>query len=618
MLTTHVSLPRAARARGLVALLALVVAWWAPGFAPAARAQGFGNFFVQNASGELFTREADGRIQALVRIQVDPTWHLYHSDLGHPKAIGKTTLVTFEAPGVSWSEPVFPTPHLYEQGEDVFIAGHEGLVEIRALGTLEEGASLPSADEIEVTVAGQTCDPNMCTDYEETLTSEGPGEDAWFEGFAEALAVDQAAEFAALIAEEYPEYAAANGIGQQASPGAGADVEGGAVAEGAGDSNDASPGAAGGTGQKPEVSVASDGSPGDGSGGGTGLLAFLWQAVFWGFFTLLMPCTYPMIPITISFFTKQADARGGSVLPLSLTYGAGIVSMFVLIGLLVGAPIIAFATHPVTNLVIGLAFLFFALVLFGAINLQPPQKLNQMAGKASMKGGYQGVFLMGFLLVITSFTCTAPFVGSLLGSAASGGGSFLDNAPRVIMGMATFGATIAIPFVVLSLVPGKLAAIPKAGEWMNTLKVTLGFVEVAAALKFISNADLVWGWNVLSRELFLLLWAGIFAAAALYLFGIIRLKSSGGEVSPMQLSFGLGLLMLALYCAYGAQGRRMDPVMTAIIPPYSHDYVGGIARGPQSGPKLEGHEIFKDDFDGAVAAAIEDDKLLLLNFTGFS
>jgi thiol:disulfide interchange protein DsbD len=393
------------------------------------------------------------------------------------------------------------------------------------------------------------------------------------------MAVDQAAQLAALIAEEYPEYAAANGIGQGESG-----TEG--------NTREAVEGEA-----RESAGIESDG--------------------FWGFFTLLMPCTYPMIPITISFFTKQADARGGSVLPLSLTYGAGIVSMFVLIGLLVGAPIIAFATHPVTNLVIGLAFLFFALVLFGAINLQPPQKLNQMAGQASMKGGYQGVFLMGFLLVITSFTCTAPFVGSLLGSAASGGGSFLSNAPRVVMGMATFGATIAIPFVVLSLVPGKLAAMPKAGEWMNTLKVTLGFVEVAAALKFISNADLVWGWNILSRELFLLLWAGIFVAAALYLFGIIRLKSGGGEVSPMQLSFGLGLLMLGLYCAYGAQGRRMDPVMTAIIPPYSHEYVGpsGVVRG---GSKLKGHEIIKDDFDGAVALAIEGEKLLLLNFTGFA
>ena len=614
MLTTTDSSARASTSRGLLALVALICAWCAPGFGPIAQAQGFGNFFVQNAVGELYTREDKGQLQALIRIEVDPTWHLYHTELGHPDAIAKPTVVTFNAPGVAWSDPVFPKPHLYEQSEGVFIAGHEGLVVVRAIGTLEDGADFPADEEIKVTVAGQTCDPNMCTDYEETLTSSGSGDEGWFEGFEAAMAVDQAAQLGALIAEEYPEYAAAKGIGP-------VDFKGGPSPE------EPILGAVGAVGSElapdregeggAQLAPAGEGEGGGDPEGGPGLMAFLWQAVFWGFFTLLMPCTYPMIPITISFFTKQADARGGSVLPLSLTYGAGIVSMFVLIGLLVGAPIIAFATHPVTNLVIGLAFLFFALVLFGAIHLQPPQKLNQMAGQASMKGGYRGVFLMGFLLVITSFTCTAPFVGSLLGSAASGGGSFLDNAPRVIMGMATFGATIAIPFVVLSLVPGKLASMPKAGEWMNTLKVTLGFVEVAAALKFISNADLVWGWNILSRELFLLLWAGIFAAAALYLFGIIRLKSGGGEVSPLQLSFGLGLLMLALYCAYGAQGRRMDPVMTAIIPPYSHDYVGPAIAGGAT-KKSKGHEIVKDDFDGAVAVALKDEKLLLLNFTGFS
>jgi hypothetical protein len=164
MLTTTVSPARALTPRGLLALVALICAWCAPGFAPAAQAQGFGNFFVQNATGEFYTREDDGQVQALIRIQVDPTWHLYHTELGHPEAIAKPTVVTFSAPGVTWSEPVFPEPHLYEQSEGVFIAGHEGLVVVRAVGTLEDGAAFPLDEEIEVTVAGQTCDPNMCTD----------------------------------------------------------------------------------------------------------------------------------------------------------------------------------------------------------------------------------------------------------------------------------------------------------------------------------------------------------------------------------------------------------------------------------------------------------------------
>src|SRR5262249_32922221 len=138
-----------------------------------------------------------------------------------------------------------------------------------------------------------------------------------------------------------------------------------------------------------------------------------------------------------------------------------------------------------------------------------------VAGTASMKGGYVGVFLMGATLVVTSFTCTAPFVGSLLSVGATGG-----STARVALGMAVFGLAMAGPFVLLSLVPGRLKAIPRSGEWMNTLKTFFGFVELAAALKFISNADRVWEWNVFSREVFLLLWGVTFVAAGLYLLGV--------------------------------------------------------------------------------------------------
>ena len=164
----------------------------------------------------------------------------------------------------------------------------------------------------------------------------------------------------------------------------------------------------------------------------------------------------------------------------------------------------------VTNLVIGALFFYFAFVLFGFITLQPPRFLLDVAGKASSTGGYLGVFLMGATLVVTSFTCTAPVVGSLLALGAQGG-----DYGRLVLGMAVFGLTMAVPFVFLSLVPGKLQAMPRSGEWMNTLKVFLGFVEVAAALKFISNADMAWRWEWLSRELFLYTWAGVLLMAGL-------------------------------------------------------------------------------------------------------
>jgi thiol:disulfide interchange protein len=342
----------------------------------------------------------------------------------------------------------------------------------------------------------------------------------------------------------------------------------------------------------------------------SGLWIFLLSAVGWGLFTLLMPCTYPMIPITISYFTKQASQRQGSTLPLSLAYGIGIVATFVLIGIVIGPPIVIFASHPLTNLVIGLMFIFFALALFGAVNLQPPAFLLNLAGQASAKGGLGGVFLMGALLVVTSFTCTAPFVGTLLSAGASSGA----GVGRVALGMAVFGLTMAVPFVGLSMIPGKVKAIPRSGEWMHTLKVTLGFVEIAAALKFISNVDIVWEWHWLSRELFLALWVAIFVATALYLFGMIRLKDEGTtEVSPARMLAGLFFLTLSLYCGYGALGNRLDSIMTAIVPPYSNSLSvlqGGKSRNQESWP------IVIDDYEVALAQAQAEGKLLLVNFTG--
>ncbi|MEM7199186.1 MAG: cytochrome c biogenesis protein CcdA [Planctomycetota bacterium] len=345
------------------------------------------------------------------------------------------------------------------------------------------------------------------------------------------------------------------------------------------------------------------------------LSAFLLAAIFWGLLTLAMPCTYPMIPITISFFTKQADQRGGKVLPLALTYGFGIIAIFVLIGVVVGDPIVRFAASPITNLVIAALFFVFALSLFGVFTLKPPQFLMRSATSASQQGGYVGVFLMGATLVVTSFTCTAPFVGSLLAFGANADGGL----GRVVLGMAVFGATMALPFVFLSLAPGRMKSMPRSGEWMNTLKVFLGFVEIAAALKFLSNVDLAWHWQLLSRELFLFLWAGIFGIAGFHLLGVIRLKGEGGEVGPGRLVSGLSVVLLAIFFAVLGTGGKLGWIMSAIAPPYS-SRVATAAAGPGEGQPTETleakHEIVIDDYDKAREIAIATNRKLLLNFTG--
>ena len=454
---------------------------------------------------------------------------------------GLPTTVTMGGEGVVWGPALFPEPVLDAAGHPV----HHGRITVVIEGTLE-GESLDG--HLSAEIKGQTCADGpggVCIPYGEVIYDRGEGPDALFADFGKVF----------LERAEADEAEAATAHG----------------------------------GDEEEQQ---------------GLLAFLGLAVFWGLFTLLMPCTYPMIPITISFFTKQAEARGGNVLPLSLLYGAGIVLIFILIGVVIGAAIIPFATHPITNLVIAAFFVVFAFALFGMINLQPPAALMSLAGKASMTGGYLGVFFMGACLVVTSFTCTAPFVGSLLSVGASDG-----DLGRIVIGMGAFGLTMAVPFVLLSLVPGKIAAMPKSGQWMNTLKVTLGFVELAAALKFLSNADLVWHWEVFSRELFLLLWCVIFAAAAAYLFffagGKPRKVTAGRSVAAAV------LLLLVGYFFYGYGGRNMDPIMTAIIPPYS----GGKIT-PQNWVTGARHQIVVDDYQAAVELAQSQNKLVLVNFTG--
>lgn len=364
-------------------------------------------------------------------------------------------------------------------------------------------------------------------------------------------------------------------------------------------------------------------------------------AISAGLLALLMPCTYPMIPITFSFFTKQAQERGGSTLGLALVYGSGIILIFIAIGVVVGGAIVGFAVHWATNLVVGLLFLLFALSLFGVIALRPPRFLLDAAGKASMKRGYLGVFLMGATLVVTSFTCTVPFVASLLGASAAGG------LGHVVLGMGVFGATMAIPFVILALIPGKLKDIPSAGEWMHVLKVFLGFVEVAAALKFFSNVDLNLQLGLLPDELFLTMWFGIFLAAACFLFGMIRMEGDSGEIGPGRLVGGVAVLMLALYFGYGALGNpyRNNTVMNGLLPGYGADEFlgyasaggGGSGNGPSSdgngnggipangggrrgggGSSRVAHPLVVDDFEEALARAKEQGRLLLVNFTGFT
>lgn len=523
------------------------------------------------ASSRLYARLEGEELRIAVEVSVEPGWHLYHGpttkEMGDEGATGLPTTVEFDAGGFDVGAVAYPQPIkvLQEVGDEKFtIYEHKGTFALYARGTRKSADAKP--EELSATIAGLTCqDDGVCIPYDEELVYGGAGPDALFAAFPASKPADTK-PIDRKPADEKP-----------------AD-------------------------EKPIDRKPADEKPAEPKQEDFSLGLFLLSAIGWGIFTLLMPCTYPMIPITISYFTKQAAQRQSSTLPLSIAYGVGIIGTFVLIGVVVGPPIIEFAAHPITNIVIGAMFVYFALSLFGAINMQPPAFLLNMASNASRKGGMGGVFLMGATLVVTSFTCTAPFVGTLLSTGASSGGL-----GRVALGMAVFGATMAIPFVLLSMLPAKAKSIPKSGEWMHTLKVALGFIEIAAALKFFSNVDLVWGWEWLSRELFLILWVGIFLAGALYLFGVFRLKDENTEpITPGRMVGALVFLLISAYCLYGAMGNRMDRIMTAIIPPYSNRIAMSGEAG-KSGPKWA---MVIDDYEGALAKGREERKLVLMNLTG--
>ena len=288
-----------------------------------------------------------------------------------------------------------------------------------------------------------------------------------------------------------------------------------------------------------------------------GLGAFLYLSLSMGFLALLTPCVFPMIPITVSFFTKQEIQSRRESIAKSLAYCGGIVFTFTGLGMVLAATLGAsgaaqFAANPWINLLITGIFVAFALALFGLFEIRLPygllNKLNQVQG-----GSYGAILIMGFTFSLTSFTCTAPFVGTLLVLTAQGTWAW------PILGMLAFSTAFAAPFFFLALFPQTLSALPQSGGWLNSVKVVMGFLELAAALKFLSNVDLVWQWGILSRELFIAGWVAIFLLCGMYLLGKIRLPHDSplDAIGPLRLLASSGCLAFGLYLMTGLLGAPL-------------------------------------------------------------
>ena len=347
-----------------------------------------------------------------------------------------------------------------------------------------------------------------------------------------------------------------------------------------------------------------------------------------GFAALLTPCVFPMIPMTVSYFTKQSKTKAKGIRN-AITYGISIIVIYVLLGTVVtaifGADVLnALSSSFLFNLIFFLILVVFAISFLGAFEITLPSSWSTKIDAQADRSGFVGIFFMALALAIVSFSCTGPIVGSLLVQAASQGGI----AP--IMGMFGFSLAIALPFALFAAFPGWLQSLPKSGGWMNTVKVVLGFLELALAFKFLSNADLVVQYHWIEREVFIAIWIAIFGALSLYLFGKIRLPhdDASDRISVGRLILGLLTLSFTIYMIPGLWGAPLN-LINAFPPPQHYSEspygVGKGAVGVEEGSLPEGAHLFKphniitfDDYEKGLAYAKQQNKPVLLDFTGWS
>ncbi|MCK0125849.1 thioredoxin family protein [Gelidibacter sp. F2691] len=365
----------------------------------------------------------------------------------------------------------------------------------------------------------------------------------------------------------------------------------------------------------------------------TGLWTIFILGIGAGFIALFTPCVFPLIPMTVSFFTKQSKNKAQGI-KNAIVYGLCIIVIYVILGTgvvaIFGASAInEFSTSVTFNLLFFVILVIFAVSFLGAFEIMLPQSwANKIDSKAD-RGGYTGIFFMALALAIVSFSCTGPFVGNIIVLSATKGGL----APMI--GMLGFSLALALPFALFAAFPGWLNSLPKSGGWLNTVKVVLGFLELAFAFKFLSQADLVLQLHFLEREVFIAIWIAIFGALAFYLFGKIKLPHDSPltHISVGRLSLGLLVLSFTIYMIPGLWGAPLN-LISAFPPPL--DYAespygvgnsktgGGSVLGeaqelPDGAHLLAPHQILAfNDYDKGLAYAKEVGKPIMLDFTGWA
>lgn len=342
------------------------------------------------------------------------------------------------------------------------------------------------------------------------------------------------------------------------------------------------------------------------------LSSYLWLAMGMGALSLLTPCVFPMVPITVSYFSNHGSTSRRGAIFQALIYALGIILTFSAIGLVLALAFGAggvnqLAANPWVNLLITAIFIGFAFSLFGAYLIQLPtgivNRLNTMA-HGHEAGGVIGALLMGLTFSLTSFTCTAPFVGTLLVTAATG------NWHWPLAGMLAYSTIFALPFFVLALAPQLVSQLPKAGGWMNSVKVVMGFLEIAAAMKFISNTDLIWHWGIFTRNVVLAVWISVGLLIVLYIFGVFRFEHDrpAQHVSAGKVFAALCFLAVTISLVPGMFGRSLGE-LESFLPPAPEEM--------QTASSGQSRWII-NDLEKARTLARQEDKRIFIDFTGYT
>jgi len=357
---------------------------------------------------------------------------------------------------------------------------------------------------------------------------------------------------------------------------------------------------------------------------GKSILGFILLSFLAGLAALITPCVFPMIPMTVSFFTGRGTRFQ------ALMYGFFIILIYTLIGAAL-APLMGpetanhLSTEWIPNVIFFLVFIVFGLSFLGLFEITLPGSFINKVDQQAEKGGLGGVFFMAFTLVLVSFSCTGPIVGSILVSSA--GGEFL----KPILGMFAFAAAFAIPFTLFAFFPGWLKSLPKSGGWLNTVKVVLGFLEIALAFKFLSIADQAFHWGILDREINIAIWIAIAVLIGLYLMKAFRLPGDTGKdaedktVSVLRISLAMVFFIFTVYLVPGMWGAPLKSLAGYLPPMYTHDF--NVVAPPDESSAWNGAK-YSDflhlphglngyfDYDEAIACARKMNKPLFIDFTG--